>query len=69
MGRPHFQNVRLKLNAALDCGAARSVVTGISYWYQVIRQAAKFFHLLCGFERSVSPFGRTNFSLSFELTS
>src|SRR6516225_11605739 len=60
MGRPHFQNVRLKLNAALDCEAAHSVVTGISHWYQVIRQAAKFFHLLCGFERSaVSPFGRT----------
>src|SRR5262249_40784862 len=60
MGRPHFQNVRLKLNAALECEAAHSVVTGISHWYQVIRQAAKFFHLLCGFERSsVSPFGRT----------
>jgi hypothetical protein len=58
MGRPHFQNVRLKLNAALDCEAAHSVVTGISHWYQVIRQAAKFFHLLCGFERSsASPFG------------
>src|SRR6516162_9173091 len=58
MGHPHFQNVRLKLNAALDCEAAHSVVTGISHWYQVIRQAAKFFHLLCGFERSsASPFG------------
>jgi len=60
MGHPHFQNVRLKLNAALDCEAAHSVVTGIRHWYQVIRQAVKFFHLLCCFERSaVSPFGRT----------
>ena len=58
MGHPRFQNVRLKLNAALDCEAANSVVTGISHWYQVIQQAAKFFHLLCGFERSsASPFG------------
>src|SRR5262249_56055251 len=41
-----------------------SVVTGISHWYQVIRQTAKFFHLLCGFERSsVSPFGRTSAAL------
>jgi hypothetical protein len=61
MGHPHFQNVRLKLNAALDCEAAHSVVTGIMHWYQVIRQAAKFFHLLCCFERlSVSPFGRAS---------
>ena len=59
MGHPHFQNVGLKLNAALDCEAAHSVVTGIRHWYQVIRQAVKFFHLLCCFERlSVSPFGR-----------
>jgi len=60
MGHPHFQNVGLKLNAALDCEAAHSVVTGIRHWYQVIRQAVKFFHLLCCFEQlSVSPFGRT----------
>ena len=59
MGRPHFQNFPLKLNAALDCEAAHLVVTGIRHWYQVIRQAAKFFNLLCSFERSsVSPFGR-----------
>jgi len=31
-----------------------SVVTGIRHWYQVIRQAAKFFHLLCCFERSAA---------------
>jgi hypothetical protein len=56
---PHFQNVLLKLNAALDCEAAHSVVTGIRHWYQGIRQATKFFHLLCRFERlSVSPLGR-----------
>jgi hypothetical protein len=67
--RPHFQNVRLKLNAALDCEAAHSVVTGISYWYQAIRQAAKFFHLLCGFERSsVSPFGRASNLNPLEVT-
>ena len=31
---------------------------GLRHWYQVIRQAAKFFHLLCCLERlSVSPFG------------
>ena len=60
MGHPHFQNVGLKLNAALDCEAAHSVVTGIRHWHQVIRQAVKFFHLLCCFEQlSVSPFGRT----------
>jgi hypothetical protein len=62
MGHPHFKNVGLKLNAALDCDAAHSVVTGIRHWYQVIRQAVKFFHLFCCFfERlSVSPFGRAN---------
>jgi hypothetical protein len=38
--------------------AAHSVVTGIRHWYQVIRQAPKFFHLLRCFERSsASPFG------------
>jgi hypothetical protein len=62
-GPPPLQNVRLKLDAALDCEADHSVVTGIRHWYQVIRQTAKFFHLLCCFERSsVSPFGRTKHS-------
>jgi hypothetical protein len=62
-GHPHFQNFRLKLSAALHCEAAHSVVTGIRHWYQVIRQAAKFFHLLCCFERSAaSPFGRASYN-------